>query len=589
MRVPGPGAVALAAGIAALVSGAAIQLRLRLRSLGAERDPVELLDGLRAAACEGGPLPADPGLPAVVTAWKAGRRAGAWQGSTSALADGIRRACDARLQLDLAVADGWLPDGGLAFALAFVEGRDGVSAAVGGTRVWVPPGNLVHGGVIGAVQPLGALEPGLRVGLSHEAALAAVGEQAAALGVRGEPADLRRFRARSAVEGASGEPRALVRGLVEKPALDAAGLRTAASEGADYLARSLRTDGRFTYSYDAPRNAGTTRGYVWARHAGTCYSLALAGRVLGERRWVLAAGTGLDRLASTLVDGPAGSACWKGPRACDTGTTALALLAMAEFRIASGDTRFDGFARRLAAFLRFMERPEGLFYHRWVVGRGDDRQAIDRKTMWPFASQQAVLALARHAVAQGEVGGADLAAARRGMDRLSGPYWDHFLSHWFVGQEAWTCIAAEELHALVPDREAARFCHEIGAFYARTTLGPTDTPFPEDIGGMGITHVVAPYSGATATVAEALVSAVRLGRAEGWDTSGQATALRDALGFLVRAQLGPDDGFWLLAPDRARGGIVEKATRLDVRIDTVQHAISAMVRATEGQDLTFDH
>ena len=54
------------------------------------------------------------------------------------------------------------------------------------------------------------------------------------------------------------------------------------------------------------------------------------------------------------------------------------MLALAEYRIASGDPRFDRAARQLASFLKEMQRDDGLFYHQWYPATG-----IDREIPWP--------------------------------------------------------------------------------------------------------------------------------------------------------------------------------------------------------------
>ena len=76
---------------------------------------------------------------------------------------------------------------------------------------------------------------------------------------------------------------------------------------------------------------------------------------------------------------------------------ALGLLALAEYRIASGDDRFDEAARQVADFLVSMQKEDGFFYHDWYPERG-----IDRELMKLYASQQAVFALARYAKAVGD-------------------------------------------------------------------------------------------------------------------------------------------------------------------------------------------
>jgi hypothetical protein len=167
------------------------------------------------------------------------------------------------------------------------------------------------------------------------------------------------------------------------------------------------------------------------------------------------------------------------------------------------------------------------------------------------------------------------------MDFLAGPYWDHFLGSYFFGMEHWTCLAAEEVYQAFPERAYARVCIAIGDHYDRITHGQGETPYAEDVGGMSITHVFTPHLGGTATGAEAMVSALRLAEATGEDAAGLREQLVATYGFLVKHQLTVHDGFWMPSPEVALGGFVETQTKPRIRIDNVQHAISAMVRGLD--------
>jgi hypothetical protein len=197
-----------------------------------------------------------------------------------------------------------------------------------------------------------------------------------------------------------------------------------------------------------------------------------------------------------------------------------------------------------------------------------------------YATQQAVLALAIHARAvRGDE--ESLAAAEEGMDYLAGPYWDHFLGHWHFLQEHWTCLAAEEMYRVRPKPEYARICLEVGKHYDRITLRADETPFAEDAGGMSVTHIFTPHVGGTATAAEAMVSAAILGRAIGEDVSPLEEQLRQTFHFLARGQVSAHDRFWIPRPKEAVGGFYESQTKTAIRIDTVQHSISAIVRGLD--------
>lgn len=599
MRLPSVARLGLASAIVVLTAAVVTPLPFALEAA-TEIAPDEagrILSALRRGFDQGtdAELPADLArlagdrVPVVLTAWQDGTRARIWQVEDEPLGRAITslsrslgaardelRSPSLRLELDLAVSEGWLPEDGLLFSLAFVEGHDGVSGAVEGRRVYVPPSELIRRGMYGSFKPLPGYDPKFRIGVGAATARRRVSLQSAALtGRRGaEAADLRRFRALTMVEGADLVPRRLLKGTVARPPLTRARLEAAVIAGAGYLERALGGDGVFRYHYDPLKDRDVRDSYNWPRHAGTAYSMALVGRLLARPDLVEAAGRALGRFEEQLAEGPDGSRCLFDGEGCYLGSSALGLVALSEYRIASGDPRFDGAAGALARFLRSMQRDDGFFHHEWYPKKG-----IDQELMKLYASQQAVLALAIHARAVGDQEARE--AARRGMDYLAGPYWDHFLGDYFFGQEHWSCLAAEEVFAAFPEDAYARLCVAIGDHYDRITHRAGDTPFAEDVGGMSITHVFTPHAGGTATAAEAMVSAVRLAEATGRDAGELREQLVATYGFLLRHQVTAHDAFWMPAPAAAMGGFIETQTKPRIRIDNVQHAISAMVRGLD--------
>ena len=555
-----------------------------------------VLDGIAAPSSAPASLASHTGdvVPSVLTVWRDGEQWRVYQvedepmgvalASLGEELEHVRGRLSAsghrvRLALDFVVGRGWVPDGGLSFSLAFVEGRVGVSGDSGARRVYVSPSELIRMERYGSFRPLPGFDPRFRIGLDARQASRAVRRQADQLGLNGEgkPSRIERFAALSVVEDDDLRPRRLLKGTVERPPLTRARLDAAVRAGAQYLVNALRDDGTFRYHYAPLKDRDVKDPYNWPRHAGVAYSLALVGRILDDPAFIAAAERALDRFVVELGEGPNGSACLEERRGCYLGSSALGLLAMAEHEIASKSGKYAPAARKVAAFLMEMQREDGFFHHDWTAARGTDREAMKL-----YASQQAVFALARYARAFGD--DAALLVAERGMDYLAGPYWDHFLGTYFFGQEHWTCLAAEEMYALRPKPEYAAVCLGIGENYDRLCHAPGDTPFPEDVGGMSVTHMFTPHVGGTATAAEAMVSAVTLGRATGANVDPITAQLGWTLAFLEKGQLTAHDAFWLPAPRSAIGGVVESHTKMQIRIDNVQHVISAMVR---GRDFVF--
>jgi hypothetical protein len=556
-------------------------------------DAARILGAIRSGLASGTPavLPqvldrvAGDRVPALLSVWEQGRRRIQWQVDGKPLSESVpelarkvarfaqgRDPGVLRLQLDLAVADGSIPQDGLLASLAFVPGHDGVSGLVGERRVYVTPSELIRQDRYEGVGPLPGWEVGVKLGLGVDKARRALMLEADRLGTGGDEArDLRRFEALTVVEGADLAPRLLMRATVERKVLDRERMKAAVVAGASYLSRALGSSGLYHYHYNPVKDEDVSDPYNWPRHAGVSYSLALVGRLLARPGFVETAGRALDGFVRRLAPGPDGSRCLMDRGTCYVGSSALGLLALSEYRIASGDGRFDGAARGLAKFLLAMQKDDGLFYHDWRPGKG-----IDRSIMKLYASQQGVLALARHGRAVGDR--AAVAAAEKGMDYLAGPYWSFFLGGYFFGQEHWTCLAAEELYDAVRKPKYADICLDVGDHYVRITLGKRDTPFAEDVGGMSVTQLFTPHEGGTATSAEAMTSAVALGERTGRDVSRIKRTVVSTYGFLSRCQVTAHDAFWLKRPEIALGGFYETQVKPQVRIDNVQHAISAMVR-----------
>ncbi|MBI5527391.1 MAG: hypothetical protein HY897_13745, partial [Deltaproteobacteria bacterium] len=413
-----------------------------------------------------------------------------------------------------------------------------------------------------------------KTGMDGGRMLSAIRSQGRALGVDGRAAAVKgRFRSLCAVEGADLAPRTLVQGTVERQDPDRARVEAAVRAGADYLVNALDSAGEFRYIFD-PLDNYVPKDYSWTRHYGAAYSLSLVGRLLHEPRYLDAAARAVEAGMRRLKKASVGGQClFEGDR-CYFGASALMSLAVSEHRVATGDRRFETAGADLAAFIRAMQRRDGLFFHYWYPKGG-----LDRGSMLLFASQQGVLALARHARATGDRGA--LSAAERGMDHLAGPYWDFFLGNWFFVAEHWSCLAAEEMYSQVPKPAYLEFCREIGTHFARTILKKDATAFPENAGGMVVTHALSPHGCGTATAAEAMTSAAALGGAAGPGVAEIREAALWSYSFLLKTQVNAHDGFWMQRPALAVGGFFEKQIVPRIRIDYVQHAISALVRGLD--------
>jgi hypothetical protein len=572
---------------------------------GALADPPTVIEPAAALA-----RPAAGGL--IVTVWSAGRpaaRVDATDGDLGAAARTAARLLGdnaklksmpsadraaARIQVDLVVGHAPIGGGSAWFDPLANPGVEGVGAEINGKRALLLPHELVSSRLLTAKRPSDAM-PDFAMGVD----LARISQLLAARGslVRPpRPGELYRFRTDTFVEAP--EPTAaslpLYRGLPPAPALTAQALRAAALRGGRYLVDHLATNGRYVYEHDlwtaVATNANRLGGnYSMPRHAGTTYFLAQLYRATHEA-WLrepierafrhLADLLGKGGCASTLPDGTAFDCVVdQGEREAHLGSTALTVVALAEYQRATGDTRYLALATRLTAWILFMQRADGSFRHLY-----DLTTRTTKEDQLLYYSGEAALALARmHAITQDPK---YAAAAGRALDWLV-DWYDFFLGGFFFGEEHWTCIAAEAIWPAVKRDKYMTFCHDYGAFLRLQQAEAGEHPDEDDFAGAyNLTPFVVPYNTPAGSRTEAMISAYLLGKEHGTPDRRVAAQIRAALQYTLGQQIRPDSEFNVaLGPLGAGDGAVP-ATPIDrnIRIDYVQHVCSAMIRASEWID-----
>ena len=377
----------------------------------------------------------------------------------------------------------------------------------------------------------------------------------------------------SAVESAAGPPKRLYRGNDLTPEVSPESLLDAALQGGEYLLRHQHDDGSFDYNYET-RTDEVNDGYNLLRHAGTCYALAELHRASGDRRYLDAARRGMEWLWTTVrepraEDAGAGFAAVVSPgEEAKLGGAALALLALVELHRAGGDAILDGSVwqgqlPRLARFLVFQQDADGRFSSKYFYGAPDPE---------PFESiyypGEAILALMRLHRLDREPQWLD--AARRGADWLIDVR-DAGKTTADLPHDHWLLMALEELHGVTGDGRYPAHAERIAAAIVaaqRTGSSPVDW-----VG----TFYDPPRSTPTATRAEALVAMYRLAARNGRDTRPYLQALVRMAAFQRRCQLRPESVLYLPRPDRALGGFRRGLTDWEVRIDYVQHNVSALL------------
>lgn len=342
--------------------------------------------------------------------------------------------------------------------------------------------------------------------------------------------------------------------------------------GAEYLLRHQRPDGNFGYNYLAKEDAYDD-DYNLLRHAGTCYALLEVYQATGREDFLTAARRGIEALLEH-VRGPrpedadaAFEAIVSPDEEAKLGGAALAILALVEHQRATGDSRWQAQAERLARFLLFQQREDagnvGRFHSKYFYGPPDPE---------PFESiyypGEAILALARLSRLSGRP--EHLEAARRGAAWLV-EVRDADKSTADLPHDHWLLMALAELDELTGEARWRSHAERIAR--AIVEAQRLSSSHPDWIGSF----YDPPRSTPTATRAEALVAMVRLADRSGLSAEPYLAALRRMAVFQLRCQLTPESAMYLARPDRAVGGFRRSLTDWEIRIDYVQHNLSALL------------
>jgi hypothetical protein len=487
----------------------------------------------------------------------------------------------ARVRLDLLTARGPVVTGlPLALANSFASGRDGVGITVAGHVAYLLPDDLIRNDLLAAAQPVSFIAE-LRSGLVVEAADQALASQlgCAKSDVRKSHRRLFRFRVQSFVDSPDHAHALPVdRGRVPVAEIDRASVRTALERAADYAVRQLRWDGSFEYMYQPFSHQHLSDDYSLPRHAGITWLLSLAYRVLGHARYRDAATQAIDYLATHAVPPDCQTtdfACVGSNDDADLGSAALASVAIVEYQLGTGDRRFLGLAERLGRFLLHMQKSNGDFCHGFAPETG----LRDCAGQVLYYSGEAALALAKlHHILPDP---ALTAAAERALDYLTGANYDYFLGQFFLGEDHWTCIAAEAAFPFANKDAYARFCYAFARLNRRVQVEPDGGPLADLAGAFGVTPFFLPHNTPAGSRTEANVATYRLSVLRGEPQPDILETVRRSLRYLVDQQFRPEGMYLFARPDSALGGIGQTPLQPAVRIDYIQHTASAMARGLD--------
>jgi hypothetical protein len=175
-------------------------------------------------------------------------------------------------------------------------------------------------------------------------------------------------------------------------------------------------------------------------------------------------------------------------------------------------------------------------------------------------------------------------AIDRAMTYYGGPYWPRPLRDFFFFEEGWHCLAAR--HALTSHRNESyeRLCIDYVASRTRYVARADDSSEPNFVGGYGLGDLFPPRNTATAGLGEAMNAAITIKQKRGEPVTDDKALLRDIVTFLLRAQWSEASCYACLKPNLVVGGFSQQLASPGIRIDYVQHAMSAI---GHGGELLF--
>lgn len=356
-------------------------------------------------------------------------------------------------------------------------------------------------------------------------------------------------------------------------------LRAAADAAGAYLVRSVTETGRFQYSYRLDIDE-VPREYNIVRHAGTIWSMLDLYRDTKDEDLLAAIDRAMRYLLAQIRPMKIGEQEVVGVVEDDEvslGGNALAALALATYIEVTGNKDHLPILRVLGQSLRAAQAPGG----RFVIQRQKFSTGAVFYEDGPYAPGEAVFALLRvhdvdpdPALLDAAIRGARFLVTVRDADKLP-----EELPH-----DHWLLYALNALHAKRPDKLWVDHAIRLSRSIIEQQHKPGDTKVQPD--------AIGAWAGARSTPAavrsEGLLAAAamlrRAGRpAEAAEFQNAATA---AIAFQLRTQVWPESAMHCRNPRRAIGAFREDLGGVYVRIDFVQHNLSAIVELLRQTEQT---
>jgi hypothetical protein len=361
----------------------------------------------------------------------------------------------------------------------------------------------------------------------------------------------------------------LFRGNREWKEYSRADVDAALERAGKYLAGLVKADGTFVYEYE-PFQDREAADYNILRHAGTIFAMMELYRAQKDPGILKAAERAIGYLLRQVREGtvsgrPVKFVVEKGD--VKLGGNALAILALAEYERVTGDHRYEGIMKDLGEWILATQGKNGRFtVHKQSFPLGKVSSLVSE-----YYPGEAIFALMRIYGLSGEkkwLDGADAGALYQ--LKVFSMLDDRKLPH-----DHWLLYGLNEVYRKRPRPEFMEGAMRFARVIIKAQHTREKEPQPDWDGG----YYKPPRSAPTATRMEGLDSAYALARDYGLDA--EAVQIRKAIdrgtGFLLRIQIGPEIAVYCQDPEKSLGGVRESLASPSIRIDYVQHTISALL------------
>src|SRR5256714_7910773 len=380
---------------------------------------------------------------------------------------------------------------------------------------------------------------------------------------RGAGVRLRRFRTVAFVEDRWQRTALELTACGLRQEINRARLEQTARAGGDYLIRAMKADGSFHYFYDPTTEIAGEGDYNIVRHAGATIALLQLYEATREARYLEAARLALVFLQRRFRRAREADAVYvlDDDGKAKLGANGLALIALGLQMRLDARSADRANARRLANLILRMQHRDGSFASYSALKDGPHERA---SLYYPGEALLGLIELYR------QTGGRRLLdAARRGADYLIAR--QRRMSR--LPPDAWLMQALEALYSMT--REPPLAAHAINLGEAMIGEQYTESQMPFYVGGYG---PGVPRATPAASRAEGLLAAWRLARlTEDPRAARLAEALKLSARFQLSQQFNEENSYSLAHPERAAGGFRESLTSPRIRIDYVQHNVSALL------------